>query len=323
MDGSVPAPTLEVLLRGITYEAEGVNAYILEPVGGGALPPFTAGAHVDLHLPNGITRSYSLLNDPAERGRYVIGVHHAPESRGGSRYVHEALRVGARLTIGPPRNNFPLNEDAPHSVLIAGGIGVTPLLSMATRLESLGRSWELHYACRTRARAAFLERLAALDAGRGRLHLTFDDEEGGRMLDLAALLASARPDAHLYCCGPLPMLDAFERAAQRRPAAQVHLEYFVPKSEAAVEGGYEVVLRRSGKVVPVGPGQTMLAALLNAGASVNFSCSEGVCGTCETRVLAGLPDHRDAFLTDEEKAANGTVMPCCSGSLSPRLELDL
>ncbi len=306
------------------WEAEGINSYALEPVDDGHLPPFTAGSHVELHLAEGLVRSYSLLNDPRDRDRYVIGVHADPNSRGGSRHMHEVLRPGAVLTVSAPRNSFSLHEEAAHSVLIAGGIGVTPLLSMVERLQALGRSWELHYAARTRARTAFtdrLRRLAADDHGRVTFH--HDGEPGGTALDIAALLRATPAEVHLYCCGPVPMLQAFEDAAKGRPTGHVHVEYFSARENAATDGGYAVVLGRSGQRVPVAPGQSMLAALLDAGASVSFACSEGVCGTCETAVLAGVPDHRDMYLTDEERAANKTVMVCCSGSRTPELVLDL
>ena len=323
-DVGVPAALLTVRLRAVHWEAEGVNSYVLEPIGDGHLPPFTAGAHVDLHLSEGLVRPYSLLNDPREADRYVIGVQADPNGRGGSRHVHDVLRPGAMLTVGAPRNSFPLHEEAAHSVLIAGGIGVTPLLSMAERLHGLGRSWDLHYAARTRARTAFTDRLGRLTAGgSGRVTFHHDGEPGGQALDIAALLRATPADVHVYCCGPLPMLQAFEDATKGLPAGHVHVEYFSAREDAASDGGYEVVLARSGQRICVAPGQTMLAALLDAGAGVSFSCSEGVCGTCETGVLAGVPDHRDMFLTEAERAANMTVMVCCSGSRTPELVLDL
>lgn len=310
---------MRVRLRGIRWEAEDINAYLLEPLPGATLPPFTAGAHVDARLTDGLSRSYSLLNDPAERDRYEIAVHHAPEGRGGSRHVHERWRAGDVLEVSEPRNNFPLFEDAPRTVLIAGGIGVTPMLSMVARLEALGRPWALHYVARTRARAAFLDRLARYPG----VHLAFDGEPGGAPLDLDGIVAAAPPEAHLYCCGPAGMLARFEALTATRPAGHAHVEYFTATEAPATAGGYQVELRRSGKRVPVAPGQRMLEALLAAGANISYSCSEGVCGTCETAVLEGTPDHRDEFLTDAEKAANRSVMPCCSGSKSPVLVLDL
>ncbi len=322
--GAIATAPLSVRLRAVQWEAEGINSYVLEVEGGTVLPPFTAGSHLDLHLADGLVRSYSLLNDPRERGRYVIAVQNDPNSRGGSRYVHDVLRPGTVLTVGAPRNSFPLHEDAPHSVLIAGGIGVTPLLSMIERLSALGRSWELHYAARTLARTGFVDRLASLAGDMpDRVRFYHDGEPGGRALDMAALVHSLPTEAHLYCCGPLPMLDAFSDAASGRPDGHVHVEYFTAREQASTAGGYEVVLARSGRRVAVAPGQTMLAALLEAGAAVSFSCSEGICGTCETVVVSGVPDHRDMVLTDDERAANKMVMICCSGSRTPELVLDL
>lgn len=323
-DAGIAAALLTVRLRAVQWEAEGINSYVLEPDGDGHLPPFTAGSHIDLHLPEGLVRSYSLLNDPRQSDRYVIGVQADPNSRGGSRHVHEVLRPGAILRVGAPRNSFALNEEAPHSVLIAGGIGVTPLLSMIERLNALGRPWALHDAARTRARTAFTDRLARLaNEGRGTVAFYHDGEPGGTALDIAAVVRAAPPGAHLYCCGPVPMLQAYEDAAKGRPAGHVHVEYFSAREHAATNGGYEVVLARSGRRVSVMPGQSMLAALLDAGAGVSFACAEGVCGTCETAVLAGVPDHRDMVLTEDERAANKTVMVCCSGSKTPELVLDL
>ena len=319
------AGLLLVRLRAVQWEAEGINSYVLEPVGEGHLPPFTAGAHLDLHMAEGLVRSYSLLNDPRDADRYVIGVHADPNSRGGSRHVHDMLRPGAVLTVSAPRNSFPLHEDAPHSVLIAGGIGVTPLLSMAEQLHTLGRSWEIHYATRTRARTAFIDRLRRLAGGAdGRVSFYHDGEPGGTALDIAALFQAMQGPmriciaaAHCRCC------RRTRRPRRAGPPATCMSNTSPPAKRPPPMAVTTIVMARSGQRVPVAPGQTMLAALLDAGAGVSFSCSEGVCGTCETAVLAGVPDHRDAFLTDEEKAANKTVMVCCSGSRTPELVLDL
>jgi ferredoxin-NADP reductase len=315
---------MQVRVKRIGYEAESINSYELVAPGGGDLVPFTAGSHIDLHLPNGLIRSYSLVNDQSESGRYVVAVNNDPASRGGSRFVHETLRVGQIITISHPRNNFRLEEQAPHSVLIAGGIGITPLLSMIRRLEAVGRSWELFYAARTRLAAAFLDELDALRSGaQANLHLNFDDGAPGRMLDLFAIVKQAPSDAHFYCCGPVPMLEAFEAATRERPAERVHVEYFKAREKPAAEGGFEVRLARSNRIITVEAGKTILNALLDAGIAVNYACTEGVCGTCETRVIEGMPDHRDLFLGKEEQAANNTMMICCSGSKSPTLVLDL
>ena len=313
----------QVRLKRISFEAETVNSYELVAVEGDLIP-FTAGSHIDLHLSNGMIRSYSLVNDPSERHRYVIAVNKDTASRGGSRFIHDRLRVGDIITVSRPKNNFALHENAAHSVLIAGGIGITPLLSMIRRLEALGRSWELFYAARTRKAAAFLDELKAVRPDiRRNVHLNFDQEPGAKMLDLPAIASSAPQDAHLYCCGPVSMLEAFEAATADRAADHVHVEYFKAREKPAVEGGFEVRLARSNRTIIVPAGKTILEAVLNAGVAVNFACTEGVCGTCETRVIEGVPDHRDLFLSQEEQAANKSMMICCSGSKSPTLVLDL
>jgi vanillate O-demethylase ferredoxin subunit len=315
---------MQVRIKRISFEAESINSFELVAPAGGDLVAFTAGSHIDLYLSNGMIRSYSLVNDPSERSRYVIAVNKDAASRGGSRFVHETLRAGDIITISHPRNNFVLQENTTHSILIAGGIGITPLLSMIHRLEALGRSWELFYAARTRVAAAFLDELSGLRRDvQEKLHLNFDQEPTGSMLDLAAIVRNAPGDAHLYCCGPVPMLEAFEAATRDRPAEQVHVEYFKAREKPAAEGGFEVKLARSNRTIKVGAGKTILNALLDAGIAVNYACTEGVCGTCETRVIEGIPDHRDLFLGKAEQAANKTMMICCSGSKSDALVLDL
>jgi tetrachlorobenzoquinone reductase len=288
-------------------------------VSGTSVPAFTAGAHVDLHLPNGLVRQYSIANAQDERHRYVLGVKRDAAGRGGSRFLHDDLRVGTVLEVGGPRNNFPLVEAASHSVLIAGGIGVTPIVSMVARLRSLARPWELHYAVRRRSEAAFLDELLAGD-GHVRLHV---DEEQGGVLDVARIVGTAPEKAHLYCCGPTPMLEAFTAAASSRPAERVHLEYFSSAIAPAVESGFIVELARSKLRIEIPPGQTILDTLRARGFKVQSSCEQGICGSCETRVLAGEPDHRDLLLSDAEKATNEVMMICCSGSRSPILVLDL
>lgn len=316
--------TIEVRVKRISYEAESINSYELVARSGGDLAPFTAGSHIDLHLSNGMIRSYSLVNDQAERNRYVIAVNKDTASRGGSAFVHETLRAGDVINVSTPRNNFALHENADHSVLIAGGIGITPLLSMIRRLEALGRSWELFYAARTRPAAAFLDELNAIrPKSCAHLHLNFDHEPSGRMLDLAEIIRSAPVKAHLYCCGPVPMLEAFEAATRDWPTEQVHVEYFKAKEKPAAEGGFEVRLARSNRTIKVEAGKTILNALLDAGIAANYACTEGVCGTCETRVIEGTPDHRDLFLGKEEQASNKTMMICCSGSKTGTLVLDI
>ena len=315
---------LKVRVKAITYEAEGVVSLELRPLDGASLPPFTAGAHVELHLPSGIERSYSIASPEGDTGRYVVGVQKDQGSRGGSRFIHDELRPGAELVISAPRNNFALDEAAEHTLLIAGGIGVTPIWCMTQRLAALGRSFELVYAARSRRRAAFLaEIVALLGENAPGLRLHFDEEQGGRPLDMAAVVRRARPGAHLYCCGPLPMLAAFEQATAHLPAETIHVEYFEPKAAADLSGGFEVVLARSGRSFTIAPGKTILDTLQDAGLDVACSCLEGVCGTCETAVLEGEPEHRDSVLSPKERESNRTMMICCSGARTPKLVLDL
>jgi vanillate O-demethylase ferredoxin subunit len=310
---------MRAFIRAIRWEAEGINSYVIEPVGGGILPQFGPGAHIDVQLKPGLSRSYSLVNDPAIRGYYEIAVHHAIEGRGGSSHIHQEWRVGETVEISEPKNNFPMVEDAVHTVLIAGGIGVTPMLPMIARLEKLGRSWELHYVAATPARAAYVDRLEQYENA----HIVYDSVLGGQRLDLASICAAAPPEAHLYCCGPSGMLDAFVATNAARPQGHAHIEYFSADTEIATDGGYVLELARSGKTVAVAEGETMLDALLAAGVDIGFACAEGVCGTCEVKVLDGVPDHRDHFLTEEEKAANRAIMVCCSGSKTANLVLDI
>lgn len=278
----------ELRVKRISYEAESINSYELVPPQESDLAPFTAGSHIDLHLNYGMIRSYSLVNDQSERNRYVIAVNRDAAGRGGSSFVHDSFKAGDIVTVSMPRNNFALREDAESSLLIAGGIGITPLLSMIRRLQALRRPWKLSYAARTRRAAAFLGELGTIDPA-AQFHVHFDDEHGGRPLDLAAIVGNAPASAHLYCCGPVPMLEAFEKATAGRPAEHVHVEYFQAKQAPAVDSGSEVRLARSNRTIAVEPGKTILNAVLDAGVMANYSCSEGVCGTCETRVIEESP----------------------------------
>ena len=305
-------------LTAIAYAAKDTNLYEFRRIDGANLPGIEPGAHIDIHLPNGMMRQYSLVTADGDPAAYVVGIKRDRASRGGSRYVHEYLGVAEILKIGGPRNNFPLNEDAPHSVLIAGGIGITPIWCMAQRLQKLGRSFELHYASRTREEAAFLQELQKLPQA----HVHIDAEAGG-FLDLAPLVANAPAGSHFYCCGPAPMLAGYETVTKHVPAAQVHAEYFTAKEEAANEGGYVVELRKSELEFAIPQGRTILQVLRDAGVDTPYSCESGVCGACEAKVISGDVDHRDNVLTETERKASKTMMICCSGSKSPRLVLDL
>jgi ferredoxin-NADP reductase len=309
----------DVRLVEVSYAARDINLYSFARPDGATLPPVEPGAHVDLILPNGVMRQYSLVHPGRSADRYTIGVKRDAAGAGGSVFLHDRVPVGSLLKLSHPRNHFPLYEDAPHSVLIAGGIGITPIYAMAERLHRLGRGWEMHYSSRSRDDAAFQRELATL----GNVGFHFDAESVGVFLDLAGIVAAAPEDAHFYCCGPLPMLAAFEAATAGVPAERVHVEYFTAKDAPASEGGFTVELVRSGSSYPIPAGKTILDVLRDAGLDVPASCEKGVCGTCETRVIAGTPDHRDAILTESEKRAGDTMMICCSGAKSDRLVLDL
>lgn len=312
---------IEVRLSAIRYAARDTNLYEFRRPDGQPLPAYEPGSHVDMHLPNGLLRNYSLIVAKPEPGTYTFGIKRDPASRGGSRYIHDELRVGKTLKISAPRNNFPLKEDAEHTILLAGGIGITPIWCMVQRLVELKRPWRLFYSCRSRADMAFLEALEGM-AG-PQFH--FDDESAGKFLDIAAIVGAAPKDAHLYCCGPAPMLAAFEAATGDWPRPQIHIEYFTPKADAtkAKKGGFTVELSRSGQEFFVPEGRTILEVLLDEGVDVDYSCELGICGACEQRVIAGTPEHRDSILSEEEQAENKRVMICCAGCKSDRLVLDL
>lgn len=312
-------PLLSLRVRSISEEARGIHAYELVSEDGQPLPAFTAGAHVSLVLPGDMRRSYSLTNSQRERHRYVVAVNLDPRSRGGSRYMHEQVRVGEVLPVVPPQNQFTLNESAERSVFIAGGIGITPIRAMIQRLEHLGRDWVLHYCARTPCSAAFMTEFSGDD----RVRFYFDQAEPADRLDIESLVKDLPPHAHAYCCGPASMLDAFVAASSRLPAERVHFERFAAAQAPSQTGGYTVTLARSGRSFSVAPGQSILQVLKDAGLNPAFSCGQGVCGSCETAVLSGRPDHRDQVLSDEERVAGRSMMICCSGSLDDDLVLDL
>ena len=315
------AALLSLRLTRIEYAAAGIHLLEFRATDGAPLPSFDPGAHIDLHLPGGLVRQYSLCNAPHERHRYVVAVKRDPRSRGGSAAAHERLRVAELVPVSVPRCHFALDEAAPFSLFIAGGIGITPVACMVQRLRVIGRPFAVHYSVRRRDEAALLDVLAGPELA---LHV---DEERGALLDVPGLVAQAPADAAVYCCGPAPMLDAFEAAARACPGLRWRVERFVPVADAAHtpahEGGFRVRLAASGRTVAVPAGQTILEALREAGLDVPSSCEQGICGTCETRVLGGEPDHRDSLLSDDERRANRSMMICCSGSRSAELVLDL
>ncbi|HMN78951.1 MAG TPA: PDR/VanB family oxidoreductase [Burkholderiaceae bacterium] len=315
---------LKLRITAVANEAEDILSYELRPAGAAVpLPARAAGAHLDLHLPGGLRRSYSIWNPPIERDRYLIAVLRDRFGRGGSALVHRTFAAGSLIDASEPRNHFALDESAPHSVLIAGGIGITPILSMMHRLHELGASWSLHYAVRSRAAGAFLPRVQSPPFA-ARTRLWVDQEAAGRRLPVDRIVADAPAGAHFYCCGPAGMLAAFRAATAGLDAARVHQEAFTADAGPAAGSAFDVVLERSGRRLHVPADRTILQVVVDAGIAAEHSCQQGVCGACETRVLAGTPDHRDSLLSAEERAANRTMMICCSRSKDGgELRLDL
>jgi tetrachlorobenzoquinone reductase len=316
-------PFISVLIRQLRLEGDGIVSVELESCDDGKLPAYDAGAHIEVRVPGAGPRNYSLVSDLGAGDTYRIGVKRESEGRGGSRWFHEQARVGDRLEIGPPRNAFPLNDQAENSVFIAGGIGITPLLSMVGRLVELGRPWELHVTARTPRSLPFqslLAHYAKVPNGAVRVH--FSNDAPGR-LDFQSIVRSAQPDTHVYCCGPSGMIDAFVHAARDRAADTVHFERFAAGQAAATDGGFQLQLARDGRCLNVPAGKSILDTLLDAGVDIPYSCTQGVCGSCRIAVLEGEPDHRDDYLSDDERAANDSLIPCCSGSRSQRLVVDL
>lgn len=305
-------------------EADDVVRFVLRPADDLPLPPFTAGAHVEVSLPNGLTRPYSLCNDPAAADHYEIAVLLERDGRGGSRAAHERVEVGDRLPLRPPCNLFPL-ADAGHALLIAGGIGVTPLLAMAETLARTGRDFAFHLCTRTASRAAFRARLAEPRfAGRVSFHV--DDGPAEQRFDARAVLAAAPAASHLHVCGPGGFLDHVLATARELgwPGERVHFERFAAAPPVAIDGdaAFELVLARRGMTITVAPGVTAAEAMLAAGADTPLSCEQGICGTCFLPVLEGRPDHRDHVQTVADRAADRWFAPCCSRALTSRLVVD-
>ncbi|MBM7365693.1 PDR/VanB family oxidoreductase [Gordonia hydrophobica] len=314
--------TYELVVREMRWEADGVIAVRLEEQNGATLPTWQPGAHIDIHLGKGIVRQYSLCGDPADRTSYRIAVLRDPSTRGGSKYVHETLRPGHLVAVSLPRNNFELLEAAEY-VFVAGGIGITPMLPMILAAENAGAQWELHYGGRSRDTMAFLPDLAAYGE---RVRVVSEDAEG--VIDLKALLGAPRPDTLVYTCGPEGLLSAVEGTCCDWDSDAVRLERFKPKARAENEAEpadspISVRCERSSVTVEVGPDIPIIDALENAGVDVPNSCREGMCGSCETRVLCGTPDHRDYVLSSAEQESGETMMICVSRATTAQLVLDL
>jgi len=316
------AQTLTMRVDAIHMVAQTIRAVELVSADGAPLPAFTAGAHINLKLPGDLSRSYSLTNGPGTTDRYIVAVNRDAASRGGSAYIAEQLTVGEVLKVDPPHNTFRLVEDAELSAFFAGGIGITPMLAMIRKLESLAQPWKLFYAARNRASAAFVAELEALEAAApGRVQFHFDDE-AGRVMPLLKLAMTIPKAAHVYCCGPSRMIDTFKASAGWRPEDNVHIEHFAG-TNARPTTDFVVALKRQGKEFQVKAGESIMDVLEANGIAVAHSCREGVCGTCETVVLEGECDHKDNVLSTREKDGNKLIMICCSGAKSGRLLLDL
>lgn len=301
--------------------ADSVLALTLRHPGGDALPAWEPGAHIDLALGDGQIRQYSLCGDPADRHAWQIAVLLEPQGRGGSAYVHDHLVQGTKVQVSGPRNHFPL-APASRYAFVAGGIGITPILPMIAVAEAAGADWSLLYGGRTRASMAFTGRLARY----GEKVRTAPQDETG-LLDLATGIGAPAPDTLVYCCGPGPLLDAVEEhcGSGGWPTGALHTERFQPRAQEQYgpDQSFELVLARSAKTVTVASDESVLQAVQAAGVEVLYSCTEGTCGTCETDVVEGRPDHRDSLLTQEERAACDTMMICVSRCKGPRLVLDL
>jgi vanillate O-demethylase ferredoxin subunit len=317
-------PELEVRVMRKTREAQDIASFELARTDGAPLPGFSAGSHIDVRIPGGLTRQYSLCNDSGESHRYRIAVLRDAASRGGSAGMHDAVHEGDTLHISEPRNHFPL-QHAQRSLLFAGGIGVTPLLCMAQRLAAIGADFALHYCTRSPERTAFQGEIAA-SAFASRVHFHHDSGPPSQKLNLQRLLGHPEAGTHLYVCGPTGFIDHVVGTARSHgwPGEQIHLEYFgAAAQDHSADGAFEVRLASSGKCYPVAAGQTVVQALHAQGVEIMTSCEQGVCGTCITRVLEGEPDHRDLYFTAEEKDRNDQFTPCCSRAKSRLLVLDL
>lgn len=302
----------------VASEADGIKTYELREQDGAKLPSFTAGSHIGLRLGNSMARSYSLTNAPGEQDRYRISVLLDRQSRGGSKWLHENVDVGSILSVDEPRNTFALNEEAERTLFIAGGIGITPFISMIARLEQLGQRWDLVYYSRNRSAAAYLSNFA--QASNVDVHFS---DDGAALPTLDSLVRSASETTSLYCCGPGAMVTEFERITADIPPARVHLERFNALPMAADRNGFTVNLVRSGKTFFIPTGQSILSVLQENKIEPPFSCGEGLCGACETTILNGEPDHLDYVLTQAERETGKKMMICCSRAKSPQLDLDL
>ncbi len=317
--------TLSLMVKQIRCEAKGINSYELVDPEGAELPEFTAGAHIDIHIRPGVIRQYSLCNSPRERHRYVIAVLKSGTGLGGSKALHESVHVQDVVKVSVPRNHFPLDGNAKKAILLAGGIGITPLKSMLHHIEDLGMEYELHYCARDATCAAFSEMLSI----REKVEHHFDNGEPSQGLDLTELLQNPDEGTHVYFCGPTGFMEACVQATKNWPTGSVHFEYFkapVPSKQSSTESntrnsGYNVKIASTGQMVAVDADQTLVEALVGVGIEIETSCVSGLCGTCKVRYLEGEVDHQDYILNSDEQCEYLTA--CVSKAKSELLVLDL
>ncbi|MCO4880104.1 PDR/VanB family oxidoreductase [Paraburkholderia caribensis] len=320
---------LEVLVAEKRADAQDVCVLELVPVDSDTLPPFTAGAHIDVKLSDGSVRQYSLCNHPAEAHRYVIGVLREQQSRGGSAAIHDRVAKGDRLTISEPRNHFGLVRGSRY-ILFAGGIGVTPILCMAEHLSSESQPFELHYCVRDAKRVAFQNKITS-DKFREHIHVHFDNGPAEQRLDMPAAVgtwdANRDVDTHIYICGPRGFIDFVSDAAtsQGWPAASIHVEHFspMPYVKGESDGSFRVRLARDNRIFDIPADRSIASVLIDNGVDIPLSCEQGVCGACVTRIIEGLPEHRDVCLSDAEHESENLFTPCCSRARSQVLILDI
>ena len=307
------------VVRSVQRETEGISRYELADPDDWELPPFAAGAHITLYLPNGMARPYSLCGSPRVRNRYWIAVQRQEQGRGGSLEIHRRLQVGSIVPVSLPSNDFSLARAASGHLLIAGGIGITAVLSMAEELASAGDQFRMHFTARSAAEMAFRDYIRRSHWA-ARVQLYFSGEPGGQRLNIDTILSGLQPGEHVYCCGPASMLDAFTQASRSLSPEITHVERFAGLTSPSGPH-FTVALAKSGIDVPVAPGESIVEALRRAGVEIGTSCEAGVCGTCKVRYLSGLPEHRDLVLSSTQRQRY--MLPCVSRCIGERLVIDL
>lgn len=312
----------DVVVKNRHVEGGNIAVMEFESATSTTLPKVEAGAHIDVHLPNGMVRQYSLCQNPNDEGKFRLGILRDPESRGGSVSAFDEIKDGMQIQVSEPKNLFPLLK-AKHSVLIGGGIGITPLITMAYQLASEGTSFELHYCGASPENCAFVDEIKNGELAKYTT-FHFKSEGASHRAFFESAIKDIDSESHIYTCGPVGFMDWVINLATTHdfPQQQIHKEYFQVETDTSGDS-FEVVAERSGKIIMVEAGETILQALAKEGIEIEMSCEQGVCGTCMCDVIEGEPDHRDVYFTDEEKASNEQILVCCSRSKTPRLVLDI